>query len=292
MTSDIKTPPHLGLEALSSRYDVVLCDVWGVVHNGVSAWPTALDALIRFRSKGGTVILVSNAPRPNGDVIPQLDSLNVPREAWDDLITSGDVTRHEIVARKVKKVHHIGPERDKGLLEELDVKSVGIQEAELAVVTGLDDDDTETPDDYTERLAVIYARELPMICANPDRIVEKGNRIIWCAGALADMYEDMGGNVVFAGKPYRPIYELAWERAENLRGKKVELSHMLAIGDAVRTDLLGAKTFGIDSLFITGGIHGADVGTPVEPAKLQHILEQGSCSPIGWARRLVWEQPR
>ncbi len=289
--TEIKVPACLGLKALANRYEVVLCDVWGVVHNGVSAWESATDALTRYRENGGTVILVTNAPRPYTDVLPQLDGLGVPRSAWDFVVTSGDVTRHEIVAHGTRKLLHIGPERDANIFENLRIERTTLEEAERVVVTGLDDDDTETPDDYRELLAQVYERKLPLVCANPDRVVEKGDRILWCAGALADMYEDMGGEVVFAGKPYAPIYELALSKAEEIRGKSIERTQVLAIGDAVRTDLLGAKTFGVDSLFVAGGIHGADIGNPMEPLRLQNVLDLGPVSPIGWSRRLTWENP-
>ncbi|MGQ4275228.1 TIGR01459 family HAD-type hydrolase [Terrihabitans sp. B22-R8] len=285
--SDVFTlPPGTGLSALASRYDVIFCDVWGVVHNGVAAWPSASDALVRFREGGGTVVLVSNAPRPTSAVVSMLDSLGVPRDAYDGVITSGAVTREEIDRRGVRFVHAVGPQRDEGIFEGLEL--VVPEEAQLAVVTGLDDDINEVPEDYRERLVNMQAHGLHLICANPDRVVERGNTLVWCAGAIADLYEKVGGEVLHIGKPYPGIYQRALEIAQQYRGARVSKERVLAIGDSMITDVAGANRFGVDCLFVTGGIHGADIGHPPRPDAYQDILQAARPMPVGWAQRLSW----
>lgn len=281
------TIPLAGLAALAGRYDVILSDVWGVIHNGVNAWESATQALTRYREAGGTVVLVSNAPRPAEGVVPQLDQIGVPRSAWDALITSGDMTAAEILRRGVTRIHHIGPARDNNLFDA--VERVGVEEAELAIVTGLDDDEVEGPEDYRERLEAVRARDLDLVCANPDRVVERGDRLIWCAGALADLYAELGGRVLFMGKPYEPIYAAALALGETVRRAKVPRERVLALGDSVRTDLAGANTFGVDCLFLTGGIHGAEIGHPPVPDRFDALLAEAERHPIGWSHRLAWE---
>jgi len=285
MTKIDTLPPRVGLSTLSKSYDVILSDIWGVVHNGVTAWPEATGALRRFREEGGTVVLVSNAPRPNRDVKLQLDGLGVPREAWDDVVTSGDLTRREVLGRGPVRVHHLGPHKDDYLFER--IERVGPEEADLVVATGLDDDDNETPEDYRGRIEALRARNLEMICANPDRVVEKGGQLIWCAGALADMYEELGGKVLHAGKPHVPIYQAALDRACELRGEAVPKERVMTVGDSVRTDLTGARSFGIDALFLTGGIHAGEIGDPPDPEKFSELLE--GFAPVAWAYRLAWD---
>src|SRR5712691_4265396 len=230
---------------LASGYDVVLCDVWGVVHNGVAATPEACDALARFRGGGGTVVLVTNAPRP-GEVVARLtlDRLGVPRAAYDAIVSSGDVTHALIAARAGARVFHIGPERDLPIFEGLDAPVAPLERADYAVCSGLADDTVETPQDYHDLIERMRARALPMICANPDVVVERGDRLVYCAGAIADLYAAAGGEVVFAGKPYRPIYDQALDIAKAARGKPAERARVLAIGDSVRTDLKGAAAYG------------------------------------------------
>lgn len=172
----------LTLGEITDGFDVILSDVWGVLHNGVSAFPHAAVALHEARKAGKTVVLITNSPRPAPGVIAQLRVLGVPDEAYDRIITSGDVTRG-LIAEGPKKVFLLGPERDMPLLEGLDVERVGEAEAQSVVCTGFFDDETETPEDYTEMLKGFIARKVPMICANPDLVVERGERIIPCAGA-------------------------------------------------------------------------------------------------------------
>ncbi|MBX6425894.1 MAG: TIGR01459 family HAD-type hydrolase [Variibacter sp.] len=276
--------------SLAPDYDVVLCDVWGVVHNGVAAWPDACDALRRFRDRGGTVVLISNAPRPGDRLVVQLDGFKVPRSAYDGIVSSGDVTRAEIAARPGLPVFHLGPARDRALFEGLDAPRVGAEEAHYVVCSGLFDDETETPDDYRGLLEGFLARKAPMICANPDVVVERGDRLLYCAGALADLYAAMGGTVLYAGKPYRPIYERALAAAAARRGAEPALGRVLAIGDSVRTDLKGAAALGIDCLFVTSGIHAEELGGREDPDLriLARLFEEAGVHPRAVTRRLKW----
>ncbi|EJW10417.1 HAD-superfamily hydrolase, subfamily IIA [Rhodovulum sp. PH10] len=275
---------------LADRYDVVFCDVWGVVHNGVTPFAAACDALARFRANGGTVVLLTNAPRKNEVVIGFLDRLGVPRDAWDAVVTSGDVARAEIAARRQESVFHIGPPQDDSVFREFDVRFASLEEADYAVCSGLFDDTSETPEDYRELLTRMKARDLFMVCANPDRVVERGDVLVYCAGAIADLYAELGGGVLFSGKPHRPIYRRALAAAEKLRGASVAREKVLAIGDSVRTDLTGADGFGIDCLFVTAGIHAGDVGgrETVDAEALAAMFSTAGMLPAAVTRKLAW----
>jgi HAD superfamily hydrolase (TIGR01459 family) len=253
------TLPHAlsGLGEIAGDYDILLCDVWGVIHNGRESWPEACEALARFNREAGQVVLISNSPRPSHDVVAQLDRLGVPRDSWRAFVTSGDATRVELARRAPGPAWIIGPDRDWPLYDGLGLKTAkGAHEAAFISVTGPVDDETETPEDYRERLAEGAARDLELICANPDRVVQRGDRLIYCGGSLADLYESLGGRVTMAGKPYGPIYDLALKEAEGLLGRPVDRSRVLCIGDGVVTDVLGANKQGLDCLFIAQGIHG------------------------------------
>lgn len=254
------TAPHAltGLSEIADRYDVLLCDVWGVIHNGRESWPAPLEALTRFQAEGhGQVVLISNSPRPSEDVVAQLDALNVPRAAWRAFVTSGDATRAELARRAPGPAWAIGPERDNVVYQGTGVVlAVGPDDAAFVSCTGPYDDATETPEDYRERFEGAVARDLEMICANPDIVVQKGDRLIYCGGALAQLYAAMGGRVTMAGKPHGPIYDLAIKEAEALLGRSVDRSRVLCIGDGVVTDVRGANAQGLDCLFIASGIHG------------------------------------
>ncbi len=275
---------------LASAYDVALCDVWGVVHNGIVASQEACDALVQFRRQGGTVILITNAPRPGEAVVPLLDRLKVPREAYEGIVSSGGVTRALITARKDQSLFHIGPERDLPIFQGLGLRIAPVESADYAVCSGLFDDTTETPQDYEELLAKMRARNLLMICANPDVVVERGHELVYCAGAIADLYAAAGGEVIYAGKPYRPIYQQALEAAQSSRGRSVDPQRILAIGDSVRTDLKGAAGFGIDCLFVTAGIHAEEIGGRDDPDRvaLGEIFAEAGVFPKAVMRRLVW----
>jgi HAD superfamily hydrolase (TIGR01459 family) len=249
-----------GLSGIISSYDAILCDVWGVIHNGRESFAAACDALSRAQSEAGVpVVLVSNAPRPSRDVVPQLHALMVPDHAWAGFVTSGDATVAELRRRAPGPVWTIGPERDEPLYGGLDLIRADVHAASFISVTGLFDDVTETPEDYREALTIAAARDLPLVCANPDRVVQRGDKMIYCAGALADLYETLGGKAVMAGKPYSPIYELALAEVAKLLDRPADRRRILAIGDGLITDVAGAQGQAIDCLFVTDGIHAGDV---------------------------------
>ena len=272
------TLPHAlpGLGEIAADYDILLCDVWGVIHNGRESWPDACAALTRFNEQGGHVVLISNSPRPSSDVVAQLDRLGVPRESWKAFVTSGDATRAELARRAPGPAWIIGPDRDWPLYEGLGLATAaGAADAAFISVTGPVDDETETPEDYRERLAAGAARDLELICANPDRVVQRGDKLIYCGGSLADLYESLGGRVTMAGKPFGPIYDLAVHEGERLMGRPVDRSRVLCIGDGVVTDVLGANRQGLDCLFIAQGIHGDAARGPdgrLDPDRAAELL--------------------
>ncbi|MBO1025958.1 TIGR01459 family HAD-type hydrolase [Ochrobactrum sp. SD129] len=276
------------LDDLTDGYDAIFCDVWGVLHNGEVAFAPAVEALKRARAKGITVILVTNAPRPFGSVIAQMTLLGVPEDAYDRVVTSGDVTR-DLIIEGPRKVFHIGSERELAIYEGLDVELVEEFEASGVVCTGLYDDETETPENYVELLQRLRSRNLPFICANPDIMVERGPRLIWCAGALARDYGQLGGRTLIAGKPHRPIYEAAAKAVEEILGAPVEKSRILGIGDGVLTDVKGAADYGLDVLYISGGVHAADYAADgnVDFDRMNAFLQKHGHAPIASLYALV-----
>jgi HAD superfamily hydrolase (TIGR01459 family) len=276
--------------ALAPDYDVLLCDVWGVVHNGLEAFPPSCDALMRVRAMGGTVVLITNSPRPSDQVGRQLGRLHVPAEAYDAIVSSGDVTRSVIEERCGQSLYHLGPERDRSVFGGLNDRFAPLESADYVVCTGLEDDDVETPDDYRDRLEHMLKRRLFMVCGNPDVVVERGRRLVYCAGALADLYATMGGEVLYAGKPYRPIYDMALKKAEAAAGREVALARTLAVGDSVRTDLKGAHTLGVDCLFVTAGIHAEELGGRDMPDAdaLKGVFATAGDMPKAIMRQFVW----
>jgi HAD superfamily hydrolase (TIGR01459 family) len=278
--------PHFA--TLAPDYDVLLCDVWGVVHNGLAAFPHACDALMRARAGGAAVILITNAPRPSAVVARQLEKLHVPHEICDAIVSSGDVTRAVIEARPGQSLFHLGPDRDRSMFTGFNVAP--LESADYVVCTGLDDDEVETPDDYRVRLETMLKRKLFMVCANPDVVVERGPKLVYCAGAIADLYATMGGEVLYAGKPYRPIYDLALAKAEAALGRKVSARRVLAVGDSVRTDLKGARAVGVDFLFVTSGIHAEELGGRERPdgKALSATFAAAGEMPKAVMRELTW----
>jgi HAD superfamily hydrolase (TIGR01459 family) len=276
--------------ALAPNYDAVLCDVWGVVHNGVVAFPQACDALMRARAAGIAVVFITNAPRPHNVVARQSAALGVPAEASDAIVSSGDVTRALVQQRQGQSLFHMGPKRDVEIFTGLDVTFAPLESADYVVCSGLDDDDRDTPEDYRARLEQMLARKVFMICGNPDVVVERGDRIVYCAGAVADLYAGMGGEVVYAGKPYAPIYEMALAKAETAAGHTLSRTRVLAIGDSIRTDFTGAHKFGIDFLFVTSGIHAEELGGRDSPDRgaLKAKFAAAGATPAAVMRELVW----
>lgn len=250
-----------GLATLRAHYDALLCDIWGVVHNGKAPFAEAIEALQAWRATGGQVVLITNAPRPSPLLLPQFDEIGVPHDVWDHMASSGDVTRVELERFRGHKVFHLGPERDGPLLEGLDLEKTSLEEADFILCSGLFDDETETPDDYSDLLTVALGRELEMICANPDIVVQRGDKLIYCGGAIAEAYEERGGKATYAGKPHAPIYDHCLGLIAGVSGK-VQRERVLVVGDGPKTDIRGALNQGFDSLFIGGGIHSEDCFNP------------------------------
>lgn len=278
-------------EPLARDYDVLLCDVWGVMHNGLAAFPGACEALMRFRAGGGTAILITNAPRSGEAVARILDRLKIPRQAYDAITSSGDVTRAIVKGRLPESVFHLGPERDLSIFAGLDVRLAAAETADYVVCSGLFDDTIETPESYRDLLAALHARSLFMVCANPDIVVERGDTLVYCAGALADAYAARGGKVLYCGKPHAPIYDLALATAAARRGGKTPRpQRVLAIGDSVRTDLKGAAALGLDCMFVTSGIHAEEYGSREAPdlMALNAMFAAAGVMPRGVMRELVW----
>ena len=243
---------------LTAGIDVILSDIWGVIHDGIEGFPDACGALQTFRNQGGTVILITNAPRPADSVQRQLRKMNIADDTYDAIVSSGDLTRNYVAAHLAQSVFQIGPERDNPMFRGLDVTFAPLDSADYLVCTGPFNDEVETAEDYREMMERAHKRKLTFICANPDIVVERGDRLLTCAGAIAELYRDMGGDVIFYGKPHRPIYDRALELAATKRGASTPMNRVLAIGDSVRTDLTGANMMSIGCLFVTRGIHSSD----------------------------------
>jgi len=286
------TAPKLisGLAEISDRYDVLLSDVWGVIHNGRESFPAACAALARWRAERGPVILISNAPRPSAAVHAQLDQLGVPREAWSAFVSSGDATRLMLGARAPGPAWAIGPDRDAPLYEGLDLAFTGFEDATFISCTGPYDDEVEGPDDYDGRFKATIARGLTMICANPDIVVQRGDRLIYCGGALAQRYAELGGEVIMAGKPYAPIYGLCLAEAQVILGRPIDPARVLCIGDAVATDAKGANDQGLDVLFVASGIHGAETIGPdgLDAAAVETLLAKDGAKAAYAIADLAW----
>jgi HAD superfamily hydrolase (TIGR01459 family) len=282
-------PPPIPLlssvAALAGTSDAWICDIWGVLHNGVDPFLKAAAACAAFRASGGVVCLLSNAPRPHGSVIEQMDAIGVPRDAYDAVVTSGDLTRGIITARPDKRLFHLGPPKDMPIFDGLDVAFVGPEKAAFVVCSGYFDDDVETPADYADMLATFKANGALMVCANPDLFVERGDRLVYCAGALAEAYEKIGGTAIYAGKPHLPAYEMAHATIESLRRRTTPKDRILGIGDAVRTDMAGAAAFGIRSLFIGSALHAKG---PLDAASVAAIFKDQANRPVGAMDGLAW----
>jgi len=274
------------LAPFASRYDALLCDAWGVIHDGVRVFDGAAEALLKFSRERGPVLVITNAPRPSHMIPPQLDRLGLPRAAYSAVVTSGDATRVEIAKRQGKAAFRIGPAKDDALFEGVPVEFADLDKASFIICTGLIDDQSEEPDDYRGLLKKAADRRLEMICANPDVVVRWGGRLAWCAGSLARIYEEFGGTVVYGGKPHAPIYSLAMEEIAELRGAPANRSRILAIGDGAATDIRGANLQGIDAVYVAGpgGVHhGASSADAVAAA-----LKAAGASAIAVMEHLQW----
>jgi HAD superfamily hydrolase (TIGR01459 family) len=282
-------PAISGLSELAPQYDAILCDVWGVLIDGVRCFPDAAGALRAFRRQGGRVALITNASRPSAEVTRQLEGLGVPRDCWDAIVSAGELTLREIVARREDACFHLGPAKDKGLFEAAarlgaPPRLTSLEDADYVVCTGLVDDAGEEPEDYDERLSAMVGRNLTMLCANPDVVVDVGGQRLYCAGALARRYEAMGGRVLTFGKPHGAIYDAAWAALD-------APERALAIGDGAETDLAGAGRAGIDCLFVTEGVHRAEIHDAkgaLDPEALEALFLRAKARPVAMAGELVW----
>jgi HAD superfamily hydrolase (TIGR01459 family) len=277
-----------GLHEIAAGHDALICDVWGVVHNGVRPYENACAALKSFREGFGPVVLLSNAPRPVAVIEEQFAKLGVPADCYDAILTSGAAARADLAERTRSgrlAIYHLGPERDRGVFAGLDVDCVEPSEARVVLCTGLFDDEVETPDDYKDLLADLNSRGLDLLCANPDYVVQRGDKLVYCAGAIARAYEAIGGNVVYYGKPHAPIYQAVLLMARKIAGR--DIVRPLAIGDGLETDIRGANTVGMDSLFIADGIHGEEIGE-VSEASLAQLFAKSGISAGTAMRMLVW----
>ena len=286
------TAPKLpdGLLQIAAGYDAVLCDVWGVIHTGRDAFPAACVVLARFRAERGPVVLLSYAARPHAPLIDLLDALGVPRKAWTEIVTSGDATRLLLAQRAPGPAGLVGVERDAPLYEGLGLEASDLEHAAFISVTGPCDDENDEPADYRDRFCRGVERGLEMVCANPDIVVQRGDKLIYCGGALAQLYESLGGKVTMFGKPYEPIYELALAKAQTALGQPLDARRVLCIGDGLPTDIRGANARGLDVLFVASGIHGGETIGPdgLNPAAVQDLLRQDGLTATYAIADLVW----
>ncbi|MBT3330076.1 MAG: TIGR01459 family HAD-type hydrolase [Rhodospirillaceae bacterium] len=283
-----------GLAELADQYDLFIFDLWGVVHDGVAAYPNAADCLQRLRQGGGRVVLLSNAPRPSASVAQHLAELGVSKDLYDWLLTSGEATANAIAATASGSggtarpaYYHLGPERNRPTLEACGGREVAIDAAEMIICTGFFDDETETAEDYRDFLTAAAARGLPLICANPDVVVMRGEQMIPCAGALAALYEQLGGTVQRYGKPFPAIFDLLFAETPHIPRHRAVM-----VGDGLPTDIRGARRAGINAIWIAGGIHATDLALgpngELEAEKVHSVAEQADEQPLAIMPWLQW----
>lgn len=279
-----------GLNEIAHGYDALLCDAWGVIHNGVSLFPGVEEALTQFRQTAGPVFVLTNAPRVSSVIPRQLDRLGLSREAYDGVVTSGDATRAAILQLSEGCAFRLGPDKDDTLYDGLAVRFCPLEKADYIICTGLFDDTSETPDDYRDMLQEAAASDLPMVCANPDIVVRLGDRMIYCGGALAALYETLGGRVIYAGKPHAPIYNLAYERIKQIK-PSIDKSRILVVGDGLGTDILGANNQNLDVVFIADGIASdkvRDGSGRLSAAALSSVFEENNVHALAAMEGLKW----
>lgn len=274
-----------GISAMQPPACAWICDIWGVIHNGVAAFPAAVEACVKFRAGGGHVIFVSNAPRPSDGVVLQLNALGVPNSAYDAVLTSGDVTRECLADWQHSPTLHIGPQRDLTLFAGLDIPLVEQALAQRVLCSGLYDDTTETPEHYRVLLCALGKRKVPMLCANPDIKVDRGGKIIYCAGAVAGLYAELGGVVDYAGKPHAPIYVTARKMLTQLAGRELANLEIVAIGDGIQTDIPGGIAAGFRTVYISSAIH---LDAPMTPQALLTLFPNTGDQPDVAMEQLAW----
>jgi len=277
-----------GLSEIASGHDALICDVWGVVHDGKRHHPAAAEALYRFKEKHGPVVLLTNAPRVPAEVAIQCSSYGLPSDCYDAIVSSGGEAREELARRSAARtlpLYYIGPDRDLPMIQGLDVSLTSIADAEVALAIGLRDDMAETPDDYAGELQALAERGLTMLCANPDLLVHRGDRLVYCAGSLAQAYEALGGKVIYYGKPHLPVYESALAASRAILGRQPR--RPLAVGDGLLTDIKGANAAGLEALFIADGVHGEEV-EPYSGAHLAALFARFGAMAGSAARKLAW----
>ncbi|MDE0941820.1 MAG: TIGR01459 family HAD-type hydrolase [Alphaproteobacteria bacterium] len=283
-----------GLAEVADQYDLFIFDLWGVVHDGVTTYPNAADCLARLRQQGSRVVLLSNAPRPSASVAQHLAELGVSDDLYDWLLTSGEATANAIAAtasgagRDARPAYyHLGPERSRPTLDACGGREVGIDVAEMIICTGLFDDETETADDYRDFLTAAAARDLPLICVNPDIVVMRGEQMIPCAGAVAAFYEQLGGSVQRYGKPFPAIFDLLFAETPHIPRHRAVM-----IGDGLPTDIRGARQADIDAIWIAGGIHAEDLALgpkgELDPDVVHRVAEQAGEQPNAILPWLQW----
>lgn len=284
--------PHIRhLRDVVPRYDAIISDVWGVVHNGLVATPGAQEALKAAREAGLAVVLLTNAPRPPDSVQEQLRGLGVRDDAYDAIISSGGVTRALIREEGNNPFYHLGPERDRAIFNGLSARPVGLDDAKYVLCTGLVDDEVETAEDYRALLERAFDRGLRLYCANPDLLVERGDRLLPCAGALAELYEKMGGETVWVGKPHPLVYDRARREIAKKLGRMPDARRILCIGDALRTDVAGANAAGHDCIMTLAGIHAHQIGLngqDFDGEALEALASQSKTRPAMTMASLVW----
>lgn len=284
-----------GLSQIADRYDAFILDLWGVIHDGVTPYPHAAATLRALRAAGKRTVLLSNAPRRAFALVDGLSAMGIPRDLYDHVMSSGEAVHGELACRRDpwyarlgRRCLHVGPDRDRNIFAGLDLDIVERpDEADFVLNTGPDRFD-ETVDDYHAVLKACADRRLPMVCANPDLVVIREGRRVICAGALAERYEALGGEVSYRGKPDPAIYALCLE----LLGV-ADRQRVAGVGDALHTDVAGAAAAGIDSIFVTSGIHGEELGVTEygETADLKRVAEVAAAHnqrPTAAIAAFVW----
>ena len=282
------------LAEVAHSYDAMFVDLWGCLHNGVEPFADAVSALQAYRTQGGKVLLLTNSPRPRASVKRQLESIGVPADTYDEIASSGDAAQIALAAGVVgRKVYHLGPERDLSFFTDengpIDVERVPLAEAEGIVCTGMFDDLTETPDDYRLTILEGKTRDLKMLCANPDILVDIGDKRIYCAGALAQAYTEAGGTSLYFGKPHSPIYDLGYTRLAEITGRRIDPDRILCVGDGIITDIRGGVAEDLDTLFITGGLAATEISVhndKPDEAELAKFIKTNKLTPTFAISRL------